>query len=340
MSLCYIYQSLHESDLIPCINARHKSNILGMRGEVQHVLKENGLNERDFVYIDQVFARCQNPQLFLVDHNEIAGPWKRFYLGEGIRFIILGILDHHKDAGCYKDCVDMRRIEVCGSTATLLVDTVLEEGDPERIFRLNQIAKPLMQTILFDTVNLTWRQTEKDIKAVKYLEGLLCCGDLFSELELAVQKIPENSLGVYNLLHKDYKLYEHISSSGPLYYGISTIHLPLKSMIENSSIDQWSAKVRKFMDEQGLHLLLLTIAYRITGIECHLQELAIFVRRPADLPALHGLLQSNDAQLLPMDDYSSSSTDFIFACYKQANITISRKQLHPISKEFMSAHYP
>lgn len=334
--------------LIPILNTTNPA-VIDMRGEVKAVLGEYGINHReDLLGSGDIFAIYDQPDFFLVDHNEVAGGWQRdrrvaHEEGDQLRratammdFSIVGILDHHEDAGSFPKALP-RIIEPCGSTSSLLVRYALEHNTvPAKRSRLHKVAKLLLQTIIFDTVNLTWRQRPVDCEAVQSLCNLLdlplsATEALHQELEKAVRETPEDLFGIYDLLHKDYKLYVH---RGVLFYGIATLHLPFAQMIgeDAANLNAWVSEVRRFMRDQHLEMLIMTNAFRRPNVVDHLQQLALFFAPSTPETALSRLqdeLQGRGANLQLL--YEGTR----YALYDQLNITISRKQLHPIAKLFM-----
>lgn len=337
--------------LVPILNTTNPA-VIDMRGEVTAVLGECCINHReDLLCSGDVFAIYDQPDFFLVDHNEVAGGWQRDRqvanekespLGRAtsMDFSIVGILDHHEDAGAFPKALP-RIIEPCGSTSSLLVRYALDNDALAKRTRLHVVAKLLLQTIIFDTVNLTWRQRQVDFEAVHSLCNLLnlpqgTTGIIHQELDQAVSNTPEDFFGIYDLLHKDYKLYVH---QGVLFYGIATLHLPFAQMIgpDAAKLDAWVSEVRRFMKDQHLEMLIMTNAFRRPNVVEHFQQLALFFAPSVPDHALSSLqreLQGRGADLQLL--YEGPH----YALYDQLNITISRKQLHPIAKLFMHSLSP
>lgn len=329
--------------LVPILNTGNPA-VIDMRGEVKAVLGECGVDHgRDLLCVGSVFAAYSRPTFFLVDHNEPAGGWQRYCQGKGQAsrehgegdYAVVGILDHHEDSGCFPEALP-RVIEPCGSTASLLVQHELGSGLPSKQARLQAVARPLLQTIIFDTVNLTWRQRPVDCGAVRSLCHLLdvppdTTDAIHQGLERAVSDTPESHFAIYDLLHKDYKLYVHQAT---LFYGIATLHLSFAQMVgeDAAGLSVWANEVRRFMRDQRLEMLIMTNAFRRPGIADHLQQLALFFAPPAPahaLCSLYGELQERGANLRLLHEGPD------YALYDQLNITISRKQLHPIAKAFV-----
>lgn len=318
--------------MIPFMNTERPS-VMAMRGEIVSVLGALSVTLKDLVYFGDVFSRASSGlDLALVDHNELSGRWRKRY--PGIRSLnVLSILDHHQDARQFLDARP-RTITACGSTATLLTLQVVEEGDPIRLQRLDHISGALLKTIVFDTVNLTWRQTELDRQAVALLSnrGQVDTRLLMDALEDAIDATPESNFGIFDLLGKDFKLYSYgATDNNVIYYGISTLHISFEDMFSSQPLPVWEAEVRRFMEEEDLVVLLMTNAMREKGASTHRQQLAICTQNPA----MHReLVDIFDGRQLGLLEIHSSST---LSLHDQTNITISRKQLHPILKEYLAS---
>lgn len=319
-----------------------------MRGEVQAVLHQQGIECNELIVLDEVFAHaaknCSALHLVLVDHNELSGRWRRKY--PQVPVVVEAIVDHHADAGQFPEA-SPRIITTCGSTTSLLVHQTahanLDGRHSSVMDRLKELAPLMLKTIIFDTVNLTWRQTLVDEEAVQKLQLLLAseaplADSIMQELRDAVEAVPESSFGIFDLLYKDYKLYFcHSPSTGrDIYYGISTLHLSFESMMHmtnHDSIRAWHEEVRRFMESEEIELLIVIDAIYKEGASSHSQQLGLFTPDHVMLQQLTSCLQDKKCALSPI--YEGDT----FALYNQANIAISRKQFHPIMKDFMSRHY-
>lgn len=338
----YLLDQNENKHVVPFINTPCK-RVLEMRGEIQHVLHSQQLSSSELLYMDEVLDKAiksnEPVELFLVDHNEVSGQWHRKY--SQLKYRIIGIIDHHQDSSQFSHAAP-RFIRPCGSSASLLVDYFKDRASA----RLDKVAAALLRTIIFDTVNLTWRSNELDLQAVEYLKSKLCITDstdsIMRELEGAVESVPETAFDIYDLLYKDYKLYLHTRASGKeneeMYYAISTLHTSFHTMIgdEMEHLEYWTDRVRRFLKDEQLAFLLMTNAVREPGSPAHTQQFAIFTSSECDylLPVLLEWFQSHSTQL------STIMTGDDFGLYDQENITISRKQFHPLTKEFMSRNFP
>lgn len=305
---------------------------MAMRGEIVSVLDTLSIALTDLIYSKDVFSRISfGLDLALIDHNELSGRWHKRH-PEVQSFNVLSILDHHQDARQFLNA-HPRIITACGSTATLLTLQVMREGDPLRLQRLGLVSQALLKTIIFDTVNLTWRQTDLDREAVAFLnhKDPLDTRLLMDTLEDAIEATPESNFGIFDLLGKDFKLYSHLAEGNACYYGISTLHISFEDMFKSQPLSVWEAEVRRFMQEEDLVVLLMTNAMREKGASTHRQQLAICTQSPAIHRELLNALKEHQLSLCEI--YSSST----LSLHNQENITISRKQLHPILKDYFAA---
>lgn len=343
LAYAYIFRIHQRKPLIPFINISNLK-ILEMRGEVKMAIREMGIDMADLLFSNEIFSIAQKsqvkPSFFLVDHNEVSGFWGRKF--SKIDFSIVGIIDHHQDAGEYLSALP-RLIHVCGSTASLIVRRAIDTNDSDLINRCQSLSKPLLLAIIYDTVNLSWRQQLVDEEAVAQLlqwqEGKPDTNNrstIMKQLEDAVDEAAELSFDIDDLLHKDYKLYSHEPASGrhSIFYGISTLHTSFREMIADDK-EVWQEKVRNFIIQEQIELLVITSAIRERSAKLHYSELGIiFGEQHKHLASeLYEVLQDEALNLDAIIEEAG------FSLYDQKNTTISRKQLHPIIKSFLAAKF-
>lgn len=314
------------------------------------MLGECGLNTADLLLMDKVFTKARATgstlKLVLVDHNEMSGQWHRKY--PDVKFKVISIIDHHDDAGLFKDA-SPRIISTCGSTASLIHKHADSVDDEQVRRRLEDLTLPILRTVIYDTVNLTWRQRPIDEQVVEELGRKFAHSiatdpksigrQVMTELEEAIESAPETDFTTFELLYKDYKLYRHQSDSGNMfYYGISVLHLPFEQLLgsDHERLQSWTDQARRFMKAEELDILLMNNSIRSKGETAYYQQLAIFVlpKYVGLVDKIRDMLQANGAGLSKV----ASGEDF--GLYEQADYLITRKRLHPLAKTFFIREFP
>jgi exopolyphosphatase len=209
----------------------------------------------------------------LVDHNALQGELGKLYAGN-----VVGVIDHHDEENQVPvDCGEEPRVvRPCGSCASLVVewcrpgwDAMSKEEEKEgrggksEAFKKwdGELAMLAMAPILVDTTNLTntSRVTQRDREAVEFLEECIkISGEdnyssqrYFKELTDAKEDI--DSLSLYDILRKDYKLW--VEGVGSFKLGISSVVKNMQYLIEKASGDEmFNSKVREFAEERGLNI--------------------------------------------------------------------------------------
>ena len=313
---CAITLALHLSALrnklhVPVVNAG--KDIVAMRGEVLHVLSIFKLTLSDLLFIDDVSHLLHTGTLdvFLVDHNEVCLAWER----KGFRCNLIGILDHHADAGKHLD-VDPRIVEPSSSCASLLVTRLA-------------ICHPLLwYPLIWDSMNLTYRMTPIDLQAAERLHSIVNTSgaDTWKELERASASLPERNIPLSLLLLKDFKLFRN----GTEYYGIPTIHIPLNSF----SMEELNAAVSQVMQAEGLQYFIICSAYRSAGQQGAKDDYAFEQQLLIHHPLHHQMAAFlNEFGQFRLEELAGSTS---FSIWQQGNVKVGRKQSQPIIARFLS----
>lgn len=210
---------------------------LALRSDVEFVLETNHINHdllffRDDLPILEKHVAEDRLSLFLVDHNEVMGT-----MASLSRAKVVGVLDHHVDAGLYNDTASPRRIEMVGSCSSLVTDQFLksqmkrdqEQNGGKQPGWVQQLTRLLLGPILIDTQNL-----RPEMKKVKPLDlamanfifpytGWESMEDLFRRIDNA--RRDTSRLSFYDLLRKDYKEWtvQHQISKKDVKVGISSV---------------------------------------------------------------------------------------------------------------------
>merc|ERR1719313_2945323 len=149
------YKSEHEGCAVfPVINVPRDE--LRLRKDNCEVFSVANIAQKDLIFINEIplkkLASDGRLQLTIVDHNELSP--RQDFLAKSV----VAILDHHKDAGLYKDTVGSdgrRNVQFPNGSATSLIAEVLNKDDDGKAVLADRSANLLLQsTIMLDTDNL------------------------------------------------------------------------------------------------------------------------------------------------------------------------------------------
>ena len=318
-SLAYSYllsKQNHNSDhniipVLPIPRADFK-----LRTEAVYVFKKAKIDISQLVFIDELnmaATLANNGKLILVDHNKLAASLPYDHQ-------VTAIIDHHFDENHYPN-ITSKIIEMVGSTASLIT---LEINKNHSHLLDQRLATLLMATILLDTVNLSpkaQRVTPIDTQAANILLAKWPINQelLFSKTLEA--KFNINALSSYDLLRKDYKQWQ----LGPINCGIASVPLPISSWRANDP-----EFVRAFVGFAKKHNLALLVAMNAFLAPDFQRNLIIFSTTDKILLDLEKELQEKDLQLTAFPATTKQPGIGKISFFKQGNIKISRKKLHPL----------
>lgn len=309
---------------VPVINIPRRDFVL--RTEAVYLFGALAIDVAALLFIDEIdlgaLHRDSRLRLTLVDHNTLATGQAEF------ADAVEAILDHHQDAGLYREA-DPRTIEPVGSATTLVADAILR-GHPALLDA--QTATLLLGTILLDTVNLSpeaGRVTAKD-KDVAARLSAIAGGDpaaLFKKLQF--EKFNIANLGTPELLRKDYKEGE----AGGVKFGISSVLTSLQTWIGKDAalIDACDA----FRRSQGLDALLAMLAFTDADGRFR-RELAVFTGDEESTRRLAAFLQASASGFHRLQPAGLAASDRA-AFFSQDDASLSRKKLQPLIKQLFSA---
>ena len=320
----------HGRVLVPFVNTpRH--TVLCMRGEVMHVLGALDIGVADLLFLDDVLASDTTTfDVYLLDHNQLSTRWQ--HMASCLQPRVLGILDHREDAGLFVDA-SPRIITPAGSCASLVADLALHDTAAWSA----AVANMLLATIVFDTVNFTWRTTPRDVATAAQLWALvhqqssaepeLLAGrtrPLYEQLCRAL--IDESQFAFGDLLYKDLKVCLHKRRAGHvLLYAVAVLHLDdLQHSMDRAQVAAFLAR------EDAAMLLIINVVGR--GYERR-QQLGVQFAKGMEQEPEHVFAFLQEKQC----DLDTTSVSFI--C-EQRNLEISRKQLQPYLREYLALCYP
>lgn len=292
-----------------------------LRPEAVYVFQEAGISPADIVFYDEIdldALLAGGVGLILVDHNELCFQLKQY------SHTVVGILDHHSDAGLYPDA-SLRVIKAVGSTASL----VAKEFDLAGVTMDKNSATLLCGTILLDTVNLdsgAGRVTDADRDAVKRLLSLCSVSrqEFFETIHR--EKFNVAGLSTHDLLRKDYKEWQF----GRLKCGVSTV---LLSVADWRKMDEdLFYGFAGYSTDKNLDVLISMNGFMEDGF-C--RDLIVFCSTEHEHKRFVNRLQEKGLELTaeaPLLSFLGRSG--CMGCYHQGNVDVSRKKLQPLLKEF------
>merc|ERR1719399_125626 len=158
------FKSEHDGCAVfPVINVPRDE--LRLRKDNCEVFSVANISQEDLIFITEIplekLASDGRLQLTIVDHNELSP--RQDFLAKSV----VAILDHHKDAGLYKDTVGKdgrRNVQFPNGSATSLIAEVLNKDDDGKAVLADPSANLLLQsTIMLDTDNLTNRAKTENL---------------------------------------------------------------------------------------------------------------------------------------------------------------------------------
>jgi exopolyphosphatase len=313
-----------------------------LRPENLAALTESGIDPSDLLCVDDLFDESQPVSSIgvswaLVDHNRLSPR-----LGEGR---VVAVIDHHADEGLYHDATP-RLLQVptgsCASLVTTYFQALLERAPPE-------LANLLLSAILIDTSNLKNKTTETDTQAVELLISRSSLGSLMgSSVSLALSEKHQHlrakkedigSLGLRDLLRRDYKEYE---TENGWRYGLSSTPNSLQDWSDRqggwqavwAALDDW-AQERK-LDLVGVLSSFKGLSKK--GNPKHLRELLVAVKRDELRDVWTELETASDLKLGEWmgGDAQAKNAD-MERVWQQGNTRATRKQVAPLLKQLIEA---
>ncbi|KAG0080792.1 Exopolyphosphatase, partial [Podila epicladia] len=240
---------------------------LALRSDVEYVFATTNVSSSLLFFRDDLPQLTQIPpaqlSLFLVDHNKVADSMDMFPYAK-----VVGVIDHHKDEGLYRDTANPRRIAVVGSCATLVADEFLAKafnqaapgGAPDWA---QQVSRLLLGPILIDTQDLKPERKKVTPLDVAVAEKLLPStgwdgyGDLYQRIDEA--RRDTSRLSAYDLLRKDYKEWVVVraTTGEQIKVGISSVIGLLSKYVARDGQEVFQAAVEKWAQNRTLDLSMV-----------------------------------------------------------------------------------
>lgn len=301
------------------------------------VLQHADLTPRDLLTLSELpELEPKDTQWFLVDHNCLTGPLKKF---EGQ---IIGVIDHHADENTITTQAEPRVIEPCGSCMSLIVEESRKAweasmaADSEASADEEKLAKIGLAAILSDTINLTAKEKvkEKDPKAVSFLQSKIHDKTFdrtkFYE-EISAVKEDISSLSFRDIFRKDYKEWDEAG----LKLGISCVVQDFGYMISKagnapSLLDDFESWIK----ERGLDVgSIMTTSNPGGEFQRHLLVWGVGEKGEAAVERF----VSTGIEKLKLETWKGGELDEgrKRLVWRQKELAASRKQVAPLLREAM-----
>ncbi|KAF9936951.1 Exopolyphosphatase [Mortierella alpina] len=341
--------------VVPFVNIDRED--LALRSDVVYLLASSNISSDDLFFRDQlpqlesILQRGPDQlSLFLVDHNQLAIGMSSLSTAK-----VVGILDHHVDAGLYKDTAKIRRIETVGSCASLIADQFLNDtialdlkttngkGEPDWI---QQSARLLLGPVLIDTRNLNpefKKVTPLDVKIAQqlmpYTADHSCLTSMFTTIDKARQDT--SKLSFYDLLRKDYKewVVNQTSTGETVLVGMSSVNGVIDLFVKRhgkevilQALDKWALK-------RGLQLFMVLFGQDLGPNNGGYQRQIILDPRSNGLQGFSAQLETATELKLKRTTVVDKH-DFVQRggrAYQQHDISFSRKQIAPIVEKLLTS---
>ncbi|KAE8150103.1 hypothetical protein BDV25DRAFT_140158 [Aspergillus avenaceus] len=318
--------------------------------------------------------RCITANAVLVDWNALPNLKSGSLDGlEGVRFHVLGCIDHHVDEGVLAPDSHPRIIEKSGSCASLVILALQDkglwnqqakhhanhddkdsnhehehkdkdkDGDTESI--QTQLSTLASVPILIDTANLTStdKTTPHDTSAIDRLAPHLRIPR--SDLYATVQKTKEESLDLLTLpemLDRDYKQWSEVGKTTKIEIGFCSMVRPVSWLVEKvGSPREFLNGVCDFSVERALDVVVVMTAFSEGGRFC--RELFVVARGDVARQAVGAFVECN-SEGLGLKGWEGRGCEALNGdegvwrrVWVQEDLSKSRKQVAPLMREAVTS---
>ena len=336
---CYLNNLEDTNPIVPVVNLNRED--LKIRKDIVIGLQRVHISEDQLFFLEDLRRWKQNNtsvEAVLVDHNEVVNEAKSCIDK------VIGVIDHHLDAGLYKD-VEPRIIKVCGSCTSLVFKYWYE-----RLSELIETCGEGVQNVillslgalLLDTANFKQKVEKTDRDTMAIYERLMPDIDrtqLFKELKKAKKDI--SGLSVKQVLMKDYKQFEFTC---PKADGSSTVKIGISSLVKcldklydiYDGLDPFRDQCVAFRKERDLDALMLMCSWTDDNDIFRRQLVSLPSDNSRDLVA-EAIKSVKDQLNLEVATLAAASTQGKFpddyTTFEQLNTKASRKQVVPLLKQ-------
>jgi inorganic pyrophosphatase/exopolyphosphatase len=294
---------------------------LRLRPEVSALAEASGVDLRGALFGDDEgvrdLLRAQRLEVVLVDHNHLPPELEHLHAA------VMEIIDHHHDEGRFPH-IRRRRVEPCGSTATLVADEILRRA-PSLL--TPPAATLLLGAVAVDTAGLrtdTERATDLDRRVAAELEKRVgrSAADVHRTLQRAAEKAMD--LPTPDLLRRDYKHRRTKDAS----YGLSSVQADLHLWRARSQ--ELTTALHRFADERSLDVHVL-MCYHTAHDGTFTRAMAVTGSRRFPAADLIAALRREGAPCRPFGQPTTAgSVGRSTAWVDLGDPNLSRKVLQPV----------
>ncbi|CDO92184.1 unnamed protein product [Kluyveromyces dobzhanskii CBS 2104] len=336
-SITYAYlRSLKDSSspFLPLINIPRDD--LKLRRDVCYLFNSHSIPS-DLLYFREDLHNWKKESsctinCVLVDHNDIPA------ISENLFTNIVGIVDHHKDAGLHSKTIDKfsgpRIVETAGSCSSLVFNywfKTLNDSVKNRE-AIKEVVPLLLGALLIDTDNMKNKVEPIDKEVFGEYKNLLATS---VDIDSFYQKLREakddiDGLDLHDILRKDYK--EFIFGTNTR-CGIASIVKSIQWIESEFGKSDIEEHCSKFIEENNLDLLVLMTSFTNDGVFA--KQIAFQTNSDQKPDLLKALIDCLSPKL-NLEKIDPLSTE-CFKCYDQKNIKASRKQVAPYVDAFINS---
>ena len=216
---------------------------LALFGIDEPFLRENVIALDDFAgQEEQVFANVES--VGLIDFNKLTK--ELICVSDKVHYII----DHHADHEKYLDSLKEKKIMICGSATTLIIQKMLTES--ELFNSSNQKENSDLALFACAPLSLDSVSFQIDFKDCKWIDLDIqifeqlcfyyckCPREYLDACKATKYNIKKNlELGCFNNLIKNYKTFDYIKNGQNVHgVGVSSIYIPIDEFIQTYGLDE------------------------------------------------------------------------------------------------------
>mmetsp|Transcript_45319 Transcript_45319/g.51316 ORF Transcript_45319/g.51316 Transcript_45319/m.51316 type:complete len:618 (-) Transcript_45319:82-1935(-) len=316
-----------------------------MRAETEIILKEAGVNSADLLFSDDPTVSdllSRTTQVVLTDHNQADAELVPY--GENV----IQILDHHTDFNDHLHVMNDNRLiafnettkkATAASACTVICEKYLEYSSGTTLLKMNDgaIAQALLSVILIDGSNMEISEggklTPRDMKCLDVLQNILSMDEedstvLYEQLDDA-KKDPAlwADQSAAQILRYDFKKFK--STDGTRSVGISSCPTSLEDI---SAKEDWADSLAERAADYDLYIVMT----KMTKEDGFKGKELLFTACNVDLVSeAADFFTSYDNDLLELEPLEVSPVPDFSRAFDQINTKPGRKQIGPISQEFL-----
>lgn len=333
ISYCYFSFKYNSSVMaIPVINIPRED--LNLRRDVIFVLNKINISPNLLYFKEDLHnmkERGHHINLTLVDHND---PQKDILQ---ITDNIVGIIDHHDDAGLYKFGIEkvygVRLITPSGSCSSLVVNYWLRKLEHQQL-SIEDLFDPLFLCLsagLIDTSNFNQRVEVPDLKALDIYKKKLK-DTIFEDYYKKISEARDNidHMCFRDILRKDYKEFLFCGSNVSIKVGMSSIIKSFDWIFDQYKEEVFEGCCKDYIKEREQDILIILTNYAYNGE--FRREICFFTDNKNMLSTISVLIKKVKVALL-LKELPVLRAGSSFQIFMQLNTDASRKKISPLIRQ-------